>query len=144
MRGIEIKAINDSTDNPEISGVAVDSKKAGRDFIFIAQRGTKYDGHNFINEAEHNGAKVIVAEEAVVNLPQQKDVIRITVSDSKKAGAGIIHNFYDRPADKARVIAITGTNGKTTISYLIEALAKKSGDDCVGHVRIWRGICRLR
>ena len=126
LKGVEIKSESGRT-NPDIAGVTTDSKELKESFVFIAVKGNHYDGHNFIKEAIEKGASVIVSQEDFVNAENTKDITRILVSDSRQASADIIHNFYGRPADAMKMVGITGTNGKTTVSYLVEGIFKKAG-----------------
>ena len=124
LQGVDYKLIDGSTDI-EVAGLASDSKMVKSGFIFVAIKGSRYDGHNFIEEAKKIGAKAIIAEGDFSN--DNKEVTKILVSNSRKALANIAHNFYGRPADNMRLVGITGTNGKTTISYLTEAVLKEAG-----------------
>ncbi len=123
LEGIEIKSV-DGTINADIYGITTDSKAVKENFIFIAVKGGSYDGHDFIKEAIEKGAKAVIAQEDPGDI---KNATKIIVSDSRKALAEIAHKFFDKPAAKARVIGITGTNGKTTISYLAESVLKLAG-----------------
>jgi UDP-N-acetylmuramoyl-L-alanyl-D-glutamate--2,6-diaminopimelate ligase len=110
----------------EIKGITSNSKKVKNNFIFIAIKGPKEDGHSFINEAIDKGAKVIIAEDTLQSKGKD-EVIFIKVKDSRIALAEFASSFYSNPSLEMKVIGITGTNGKTTISYLLEAFIKNSG-----------------
>ncbi len=113
------------TDFP-VRGIACDSKKAGRDFVFVAIKGNANDGHRFIPEAVRAGAGAVI-----VNSDSRISAIRgvtlIAVPDTRFALAAMAAEFYGHPSRSIRVIGITGTNGKTTITYLLEAVLKASG-----------------
>ncbi len=112
-----------------VSGIACDSKLVSEGFVFVAVRGNAYDGHNFVQEAMDRKALAVV-----VDLQSNSQRIRksanipfIYVSDTRRALAGLAAQFYSHPFDKMRVTGITGTNGKTTISYLLEQAARQAG-----------------
>ena len=91
--------------------------------LFIAIRGTKYDGHNFIDEAFHNGANLCVVE----NADSLKGRAGIIVKDSRYALSFLADLFAGEPSKKLKVIGVTGTNGKTTIHWMIYHLLKSLG-----------------
>ncbi len=103
----------------EIRKIAYDSRKIKKDSLFVAIRGFQTDGHRFINEALLKGARVVVMEKRI---PLGEGVTGIRVPDARKALALLADRFYHHPSRKIRLIGITGTNGKTTTSYLIEAI----------------------
>lgn len=105
-----------------ISGVECDSRQVKPGFVFVAIPGVKKDGSVFIEEAVKNGAVCVVSEkEEAIKTPQ------VHVSDARLAVARLAHVFYGKPTAQMKVIGITGTNGKTTSSYLIEHLLKEAG-----------------
>ena len=108
----------------DIASVSDDSRTVAPKGVFVALEGYAKDGRNFVDEAVSNGAAVIVSDPGL-RVPE--GVIKVSVTDVRSALASIAKNFYGDPSAKLKVIGITGTNGKTTITYLIEAIAKKSG-----------------
>ena len=105
-----------------IDGLECDSRRVGKNFLFVAIRGKKLDGAGFIQEAVRRGAVAVVID------GDQKiagDIPRVRVSDCRLAASRLAAVFYGEPAKKLSVIGITGTNGKTTTSYLLEHLLKK-------------------
>jgi UDP-N-acetylmuramoyl-L-alanyl-D-glutamate--2,6-diaminopimelate ligase len=101
----------------DIAGVAYDSRKVKKDSLFVAIKGERYDGHDFILEAIKKGAIAVVGERDL------KDVeIYIRVKDCRKALACIAHNFYGMPSENLVLIGITGTNGKTTTTYILKSI----------------------
>ena len=114
----------------EIKGITSNSKEIKKGFLFVAIKGNCRDGNYFIKEAIARGASIVVVEKKWPRIKAPGKVIFLVVSDCRKFFAQATHNFYNAPSDKIKVVGITGTNGKTTISYLIEAIAKASGDDC--------------
>lgn len=109
----------------EVSGIHGDSRRVRKGDIFVAIRGEKLDGHNFIGEAIGAGACVVVGEHIVVD--SLLSVTQIRVADGRVALAHLATNFYGRPSESLRVIGITGTNGKTTTSYLLASILEMAG-----------------
>lgn len=107
-----------------VQGIACNSKAVKDDFIFVAIKGTHLDGDKFINEAVRKGARLIVSQDLPGKL-MPKGLSWVTVEDSRKSLADLAAEFYGNPSRKIKVIGITGTNGKTTVTYLIEALLKE-------------------
>ena len=108
----------------EITGITCDSRKVVRGNLFIAVPGTHADGHGFINEAIGRGAAAVVTEK-MVHLPE--NVPHILVPSSAIAVARLASGFYGEPSKKLSIVGITGTNGKTTTSYLLRSILRASG-----------------
>ena len=121
LNGIEIRKIHGGV-GLEISGIALDSQKVGRGYLFAALRGEKQDGHSYIKQALERGAAALLLERFTDDVPQGVTVVE--VEDSRVALAGGAANFYGRPARSLTMVGITGTNGKTTITYLLESIWK--------------------
>ncbi|SNR79454.1 UDP-N-acetylmuramoyl-L-alanyl-D-glutamate--2,6-diaminopimelate ligase [Lutibacter flavus] len=124
LYNVSINAVQGSTD-VLINAVQFDSRKIESNDLFIAQKGLIFDGHKFIYNAIELGAKVIVCEVFPENL--NKNVTYIQVEDSNEALAIIASNFYDNPSSKLKLVGVTGTNGKTTITTLLHSLFQKAG-----------------
>lgn len=103
--------------NREVSELVIDSRKVTANSLYIAMRGTVVDGHSFITSAIEKGATTIVCEE----LPEVLDenVTYIKVKDSSKALGHLASNFYGNPSQQLKLIGVTGTNGKTSVSTLL-------------------------
>lgn len=106
----------------EIMGITCNSKKVKKGFVFVAIKGRKLDGNNYINEAIKNGAIIIYTEDNIKN----KNIPIIKVENSRIKLAELLNEFYDYPTKELFIIGVTGTNGKTTTTHLIESIFKKS------------------
>lgn len=124
IEGIEPVEIIDADEELEIIGISDNSKAVRKGFLFVAKRGLKADGHLYISEAIENGAVCVVFDRPA-EFP--KAVARIRVADSQSALARLASTFYRNPAEKLRVIGVTGTNGKTTITLLTASILAISG-----------------
>ncbi|MBK7408251.1 MAG: UDP-N-acetylmuramoyl-L-alanyl-D-glutamate--2,6-diaminopimelate ligase [Saprospirales bacterium] len=105
--------------------IGFDSRQVEPGDLFVAVRGVQVDGHRFIAEVLQKGASVIVAEDAPGTLPQ--GVCWIQVADSAEALGQLAANFYGRPSENLQVVAVTGTNGKTTTATLLFDLVRELG-----------------
>lgn len=103
----------------EIEGVQYDSRLIRPGHLFVAVKGHDLDGHTYIQDAIKNGAVAVVTEK-----PSEigKDIAEIRVQDSRKSLSKLAARFYGDPCKDLRIIGITGTNGKTTTSYIIESI----------------------
>jgi UDP-N-acetylmuramoyl-L-alanyl-D-glutamate--2,6-diaminopimelate ligase len=129
-----------SVPNPEISGVSDDSRHVKPGDLFIARRGTQSDGTKFIADAKAKGARAVVTETILsgCSLPQ------IVVPNAGAAASILAHAFLDHPSGKIKVLGITGTNGKTTVAYLLRHVLNKLKHRCgmIGTVEIDDGRAR--
>ncbi|MEO0473350.1 MAG: UDP-N-acetylmuramoyl-L-alanyl-D-glutamate--2,6-diaminopimelate ligase [Bacteroidota bacterium] len=109
----------------EIVSVAFDSRKVEEGSLFVAEKGTQVDGHEFIDKAIAQGAKAVICEE----LPVQKHegVTYLQVENSRRELAHIAANFYGNPARKLIMVGVTGTNGKSTSVTLLHELFQSLG-----------------
>jgi UDP-N-acetylmuramoyl-L-alanyl-D-glutamate--2,6-diaminopimelate ligase len=118
--------------------VCVDSRLVKEGDIFVAVKGTVYDGHDFIDQALTKGAKYIVAqnrEPSIKHLPRIRaggasSIEVINVDDSAEAAALLAQASRGNPASQLTNLAVTGTNGKTTVAYLVRSVIQKAGEKC--------------
>ena len=110
----------------EISVVVQDSRAAAAGALFVAVRGFHSDGHQFIPQAVRQGAVAVVAD-ATARVEAPRDVPVIRVSDTRAALARLAARFYDYPSRRLSLTGITGTNGKTTTSYLVRSVLEAAG-----------------
>jgi UDP-N-acetylmuramoyl-L-alanyl-D-glutamate--2,6-diaminopimelate ligase len=124
---VAIRKIIGSTD-VEINDVQIDSRQVTPGSAFIAMKGGAMDGHQFIESAIRNGAKVIVQEEMVAE--PEVGVVYVQAENSSSAAAYMAHNFFGRPSEVLKLVGVTGTNGKTTIATLSFKLFTALGYTC--------------
>src|SRR5512133_3171335 len=110
----------------EVESIAYDSRRVQSNTLFVASRGEKSDGHQFVDQAIEQGASVIVAEREIAS-PRATCLV---VDDSRGALADLSAVFYGMPAQKLKMAAVTGTNGKTTTTFLIKHICEKAGVRC--------------
>jgi len=108
--------------NLEINDCRHNSKEVTKGAIFACIRGSRFDGHEYVESACHKGASAILAERAV-----KVDVPCILVSDVRSVLGEVASAVYDFPSKKLTMIAVTGTNGKTTTTYMTRSVLEASG-----------------
>lgn len=122
--GLDCTIIGNADD--EVGGIAYRSDRVKPGDAFFCIVGMTTDGHSFAQDAIDRGAKVLVVERKVY-LADATDVTEVVVSDTRKAMAYAAANFYDQPSRALALVGITGTNGKTTTTYLVEHIARVAG-----------------
>jgi UDP-N-acetylmuramoyl-L-alanyl-D-glutamate--2,6-diaminopimelate ligase len=127
LKAIDIKTRNEiwKTIDPEIVSMHYRADTVLPGGLFVAIPGLAADGHDFIDQALGRGASAVIVQKAV-----QKEGIFIQVEDSRKALSALAARFYSYPSEKLTMIGITGTNGKTTTTYLIERMLNASDIPC--------------
>ena len=108
--------------NKIFNSITLDSRQAKEDSIFVAIEGFKTDGHKFIEKAIENGCKIIVHTK---DIKKQKDITYIKVEDGRLALSEISKAYYENPSKEITVVGITGTNGKTTTTFILEQILKE-------------------
>jgi UDP-N-acetylmuramoyl-L-alanyl-D-glutamate--2,6-diaminopimelate ligase len=108
-----------------IRGIDYDSRRIEEGFLFVAMRGESTDGNNYIDQAIAKGASAVVTDSA--EQAPRKDVSWVLVPHGRRALAKLSANFYKRPAERIRITGVTGTNGKTTTTFIAEAIYQAAG-----------------
>src|SRR6267378_4591244 len=108
----------------EVAGIAYDSRRVTPGMIFVAIPGQNTDGHEYIGTALDRGASAIICERNGI-VPQK--ATRIKVKDVREALARAASSYYQNPISKLKVIGVTCTNGKTTVSFMIKAMLERAG-----------------
>lgn len=122
--GVSLTAVSGTT-NCSINDICFDSRKVSLDDVFVAIKGTLTDGHQYIEKSINAGARAIICEV----LPDKivDGITYVEVDNGNKALAIMASNFYGNPSKNLKLIGVTGTNGKTTVSSLLYQLFKKAG-----------------
>lgn len=121
--GIEIASAHE---DPDITGVSCDSRKVLPGDIFVCVKGFQTDGHRYAQKAADAGAAAILAQDPL----ELKGVPVVYAPDTRHGLAAVSARFYGYPSKDMLLFGVTGTNGKTTITYLIQAILEKAGREC--------------
>ncbi|GBD97394.1 MAG TPA: UDP-N-acetylmuramoyl-L-alanyl-D-glutamate--2,6-diaminopimelate ligase [Nitrospirae bacterium] len=145
LENVKVKCRNGVPD-AEIKGIAYDSRAVEKDFLFVAVKGFSVDGHDYIEDAVNRGAAAVIAEHAVEITGAGQSAIQnraalIEVPDSREALALISAAFYGHPSRRLSLIGITGTNGKTTTSFITKNIIDAGGEKTglLGTIRYMTG-----
>ncbi len=124
LAGVKLKGelLPDAT--REVAGLEYDSRRVGKDFVFFAFAGSRVDGRGFAQEAMRSGALAVVSDQA---RPADFSGAWIQVEHGRRALAAAARNFYHQVDERVLFTGITGTNGKTTTSYLIDSILRAAG-----------------
>jgi UDP-N-acetylmuramoyl-L-alanyl-D-glutamate--2,6-diaminopimelate ligase len=117
LKAIPVQAIEGNL-NCEVRGLAIDSRRVAKGFIFVAVTGQTTDGHLFLADAQKRGAAAVVSERS----PQDLGIAWIQTPDARRASGSLAAVMAGEPAKKMEIVGVTGTNGKTTIAYLLDAV----------------------
>ena len=123
MRGLETRQLHGRM-SMDIEGIAYDSRQVKEGCVFVAMKGQTADGHDFIREAVERGARAVVLED---EKKRMRGIPTIVVPNSRKALGTLSATFFGNPSTRVTLIGITGTNGKTTTSYLAESILRGAG-----------------
>lgn len=122
LKGVECRVFGSPL--VEIEGLFHNNKDVVQGGLFFCLSGKNFNGENFIGEAVKCGAVAVVVNREIENL---HGVVQVVVRDTRKAMSKIACNFYENPAKNLKIIGVTGTNGKTTTTYMIASLINSSG-----------------
>ncbi len=133
LNGIDVTIVKGDNDI-RISSIEYDARKVERESMFVAVEGLETDGHRFIKDAIENQASCVVLQENRLDefpfLLEVNNCAIVTAKDTRKALSEISARFYGEPSLKAVVIGVTGTNGKTTTTYMLESILSRAGLHC--------------
>ena len=123
-------------DMVDVSNLSYEFNKKLDNFVFVAIVGNNIDGHDYIDDAINNGARVVIVSKKI---DISNDITIIKVDDTNKILCRLSMNYFDNPHEKIKTIAITGTKGKTTTSFMIKNIIEKAGYDCaiIGTIGIY-------
>ena len=124
-----LKPVKNSTPDIklEFTGVSQDSRKILEGNIFVCVEGEKFDGHKFASQAAEKGAALLVSQKP---LSEEINCPYIVVEDTQFAIACLSSHFHGCPSKALDLIGVTGTNGKTTVTHLVETIFEKTGESC--------------
>ncbi len=123
LEGVEITDATAGVLDLEVEGLSEDSREDLTGKAFVCLVGEKSDGHNYINAAMKQGAKVIICQRA----PEDETIPYVLTPSCRRADALMWSTFYGNPAKDLKVLAVTGTNGKTTITYMLKSILEEMG-----------------
>jgi len=125
VNGLDIKYDRDCS----IQGIKTDTRKIEEDDLFVALSGHDTDGHDYLAEAARNkAAAVLIDENKTDYLPDDFSIPVLTVSEPEKKLVSILQKFYGNPSHELTLIGVTGTNGKTTTTYILESILRAQGE----------------
>ena len=124
LQEIEYECVQGSLDK-EIRALVYDSRKVQQGSVFVCIRGMNYDGHDYVKEVVSKGVVAVVVEREIEKMPETVTVIQ--VQDTRYALAFLSASWFSHPADKLKIIGITGTKGKTTTTYMVKSILEAAG-----------------
>ncbi|WP_339841776.1 UDP-N-acetylmuramoyl-L-alanyl-D-glutamate--2,6-diaminopimelate ligase [uncultured Maribacter sp.] len=124
LYGVHLTAVSGTT-SCDVASVRFDSREVQKGDAFVAIKGTLTDGHKYIDVVVSAGARAIICEQLPANMVD--DVTYVQVENGNQALALMASNYYDTPSKNLKLVGVTGTNGKTTVSSLLYQLFKKAG-----------------
>uniref|UniRef100_UPI0005A75F8C Mur ligase family protein n=1 Tax=Faecalimicrobium dakarense TaxID=1301100 RepID=UPI0005A75F8C len=138
IKNIDVLELKGNTEI-DIKNIYYDSRKVTENSLFVCIKGFDNDGHKYINKAIENGAKAFLIQDDV-NVEKNNNHTFIKVKDTRKSMAKIAANFYNNPTQKIEIIGVTGTNGKTSITTVLQQILNyKSKAGLIGTIKIEDG-----
>ncbi len=128
LRSISLKA-SKALNSVEVSGITADSRLVGPGIVFVAVAGLRVDGHAYVTEAVTKGCAAVVVNQGFPGKKGKLSVPVIEVGDSRAVLGELAAAFWGNPADDMKMIGVTGTNGKTTTTYLLESIIREAGGE---------------
>ena len=125
IKDVEVVEKYNYNENADVTGINYNSKTTKAGDIFVCLRGEHVDGHNFAADAVAKGAVAVMCETKL-----DLDVPEIIVHSAEQSIAGIANRFYQSPSKALNMVGVTGTNGKTTVTHLVQRIMESSGDKC--------------
>jgi len=125
LRGVAVESASSHAEQVAISGLHHDSRKITRGYVFVAMKGDSTDGNRYIDEAVAQGAVAVVSDSA--SEAPRPNVAWARVAHGRRALAGLSANFFSHPEAKLTITGVTGTNGKTTTTFLLSQILSAAG-----------------
>lgn len=130
IEGLNVIQLAGEVERKDIGSIAYDSRNVKKSSLFVAIKGLTTDGHKYALEAISKGANAILIEDDSI-IPNDylihQNVTKILVKDSRKALAQVSSKFYKEPSQKLKILGVTGTNGKTTVTYILKSILEEAG-----------------
>ncbi|HEX9251245.1 MAG TPA: UDP-N-acetylmuramoyl-L-alanyl-D-glutamate--2,6-diaminopimelate ligase, partial [Ignavibacteriaceae bacterium] len=130
LNSLHVIQVTGEVQRRDVADIVYDSRKVQKNSVFVAIKGYKTDGHKFIQDAINKGAVAVVVEDDRVipdELIAHSQIAKILVSDTRKALAELSKGFYKDPTSRLKLIGITGTNGKTTSTFILKNILQSVG-----------------
>lgn len=130
LNSVKVVQVTGQVQRRDVADIVYDSRKVQKNSLFVAIKGYKTDGHKFLQDAINKGAVGVVVEDnnsIPEDLIAHSQIAKILVHDSRKALAELSKGFYKDPASKLKLIGITGTNGKTTSTFILKNILQNAG-----------------
>jgi len=130
LNSVHVIQVTGEVQRRDVADIVYDSRKVQKNSIFVAIKGYKTDGHKFLQDAINKGAVAVVVD-VEDSIPDEfvahSQIAKVVVKDSRKALAELSKGFYKGPTNKLKLIGITGTNGKTTSTFILKNILQNAG-----------------